>query len=347
MAATSKQSPRYDPLLYDFELPLRAIYHPLGFSVEFETNSREILSAAQESWGHFQQTIDGPLLRICIGVLDDGSASHSGPPVVRARGGLMARVADANNFSMSDVERGFAFAWLTQATVADNAYLRWHFIEGITWDLLDPYVTPVHAACICKDDCGILLCGDSGDGKSSLAYFCALNGWTYLTDDSCCLVHGEHDRTVVGNPYQIRFRASAVDLFPELKDYCAKLRVNGEKAGEMAFEVPMADVPGVTITTKSSVDYVLFLNRNHEGAACVRPYSTAKASHWFEQVIYCSEKRAVDAHKAALRRLAETEMFELRYTDLDSAIQQLETLASGYRSSSLRACISQEDAENV
>lgn len=347
MASKSKQNPRHDPLLHDFELPLRAIYHPLGFSVEIVTNCREVLLAAQESWGHFQKAFDGPLLRICIGVLDVGSASCAGLPVVRARRGLMARVADANNFSMSDIKRGFAFAWLTQATVADNAYLRWHFIEGIAWDLLDPYVTAVHAACVRKDDCGILLCGDSGAGKSSLSYVCALNGWTYLTDDSCCLIHREHDRTVIGNPYQIRFRPSAVDLFPELKDHRSKLRVNGERIGEMAFELPTAQLSRITITMKSFVDYVIFLNRNHNGPACLVPYSKVAALRWFEQIVCCCEKKVVGAHRAALRQLVEAPILELRYTDLGSAMKELETLASGYRPSIPRTCASRRDLDNV
>jgi hypothetical protein len=347
MASASKQNPRHDPLLHDFELPLRAIYHPLGFSVEIATNCREVLLAAQESWGHFPKAFAGPLLRICIGVLDDGSASCAGLPIVRARRGLMARVADANNFSMSNVEGGFAFAWLTQATVSDKAYLRWHFIEGIAWDLLDPYLTPVHAACVRKDDCGILLCGDSGAGKTSLAYVCALNGWTYLTDDSCCLVRGEDERTVIGNPYQIRFRASAVDLFPELKDHCPKRRLNGEKVGEMAFELPTDKLPGIATTTKSSVDYVVFLNRNQDSPARLKPFSKVAAVRWLEQVICCCEKRLVDIHRAALRKLAEAPIFELCYANLGSAIQELETLASSYRRSTARICASQGDSDNV
>ena len=343
----SKQNPKHDPLLHDFELPMRAIYYPLGFSVEIATNCNEVLLAAQESWGHFHKTFSGRILRICIGVLDDGSAICAVPPVVRARRGLIARVADANNFSMSDVERGFAFAWLTRATVADKAYLRWHFIEGISWDLLDPYLTPVHAACVRKDDCGILLCGDSGAGKTSLAYICALKGWTYLTDDSCCLVRGGHDRTVIGNPYQIRFRASAVDLFPELRDHCPKLRVNGEKVGEIVFELATASLPRIVITTRSFVDYVIFLNRNYDGSASLIPFSKITALRWFEQVICCSEKKIDNVHRAALRKLVSAEIFELRYADLDSAIEELETLAAACRTSASRTSASLEDSNSV
>jgi hypothetical protein len=347
MVNKSMPSPRPDPLLHDFEMPLRAIYHPLGFSLEIATNSREVLVAAQESWGHFQKTFTGPLLRINIGVLDDGSTICAHPPLVRSRRSLMTRVADASNFSVSDVDRGFAFAWLTQATVANTAYLRWHFIEGISWDLLEPYLTPVHGACLRKHDRGFLLCGDSGAGKSSLAYACALSGWTYLTDDSCCLARGGQERTVIGNPYQIRFRTSAVKLFPELKEQCPRLRVNGEKIGELAFELPTAKLPGFSITTKSFVDYIIFINRNHDGPPCLVPFSKVEALRWFEQVICCREEKIVYKHKAALRKLAAAPIFELRYTDLDSAVKELETLAAEDRASVSTAFCSQEDANRV
>jgi hypothetical protein len=328
-------------------MPLRATYHPLGFSLEISTNSPDVLTAAQESWGYFQKAFLQPQLRICIGVLDDGSAICDRSPVVRARGSMMVRVADADNYSVSNIESGFAFAWLTRATVTNKAYLRWHFIEGMTWDLLEPYLTPVHAACVRKEDCGILLCGDSGAGKSSLSYACALRGWKYLADDSCCLVRGGEDRTVIGNPYQIRFRESAVDLFPQLKEERAKPRLNGEKVGEMALELLTARVPEISTITNSFIDYIIFLNRNHGGPVRLVRYPKVTALHWFDQVICCGEKKYVNAHRTALRKLAAAQIFELRYTDLDSAIGQLETLAIDDHLSTSTARSSEEDVGNV
>ena len=347
MPTKSSLNPRPDPLLHDFQMPLRAIYYPLGFSLEISTNSPAVITAAQESWGHFQKTSPLPPLHISIGVLDDGSEICAKPPVVRARGSLMARVADADNYSVSNLESGFAFAWLTRATAANKAYLRWHFIEGVTWDLLEPYITPIHGACVRKEDRGFLFCGDSGAGKSSLAYACALRGWTYLTDDSCCLVRGGEDRKVIGNPYQIRFRSSATDLFPHLKDECARPRLNGDRVGEMALELLTAKVPEISTTTKSFIDYIIFLNRNHDGPACLVPFSKVTALRWFDQVICCGEKKYVNAHRDALCKLAAAPIFELCYTDLDSAIEQLETLAVDDDLSNSTARSSQEDVDNV
>src|SRR5512135_346153 len=127
---------RVDPLLCDFEMPLRGVYHPLGFSLEIDTNSSEVLAAAEESWGHFRKVFSQPPVRLRIGVLAGKSAECPQPPVCREHGNLIVQVADAGNFSVTDLEAGFGFAWLTEATVAHRPYLRWHFIEGMTWNLL-------------------------------------------------------------------------------------------------------------------------------------------------------------------------------------------------------------------
>jgi hypothetical protein len=317
------QALRRDPLLYEFDMPLQATYYPLGFSVEITTNSHEVLAAAEESWGHFRKIFSEPPLQIRIGVLDGGPAVFPADHVIRAQRHLLARVADAENFSVSDVNRGLACVWLTRATVENRPYLRWHFIEGVSWDLLDRYLTPVHAACVRFEDHGVLLCGDSGAGKSSLAFACALKGWTYVADDGCCIVRGRQSRAVVGNPNQIRFRESAVELFPQLKNQRLTRRVTSD---EMALEVPTASLPQMRTTTQCVIDYIIFLNRGNVSPARLLRFPKDTALLWFEQIIFPGEADTVEAHKASLRCLVTAEIFELRYADLESAIQRLEAL---------------------
>lgn len=317
------QGGRNDPLFHGFEMPLQATYYPLGFPLEVATNSCEVLEAAEESWGLFRKAFAEPLLQLRVGVLDSDNSACSAQPVVRAQRSLLARVADPENFSVSDIRQGFAFVWLTRATVENRGYLRWHFLEGPLWDLLDPYMTPLHAACVRAGDRGILLCGDSGAGKSSLALACALGGWTYLADDSCCLPHRSSGRLVIGNPYQIRFRESAATLFPQLKDH----QLTRRATGELALELPTAALPGIKIATECVVDFIVFLNRGQAGNSCLLPFPKDKALRWFEQVIRCDEGEIVDSHMAALRRLLGAEVLQLRYTRLESAVQQLAALA--------------------
>jgi len=313
---------KLDPLLCDFEMPLRAVYYPLGFELEIATNSAGILEAAEESWGRFRKAFAGPSLQMRIGVMEGESGVCPPEPVCLEQRNLLARVADARNFSVSDLEQGFAFAWLTQAAVEHRPYLRWHFIEGMTWDLLGSFcITSVHAACLKRGGHGVLLCGDSGAGKSTLSYACARHGWTYLSDDSCCLVRGRNDRLVVGNPYQIRFRESVTGIFPEL-DQHRRTPHNGE----MAIEVATAGMPGIKTTLSCSVDFIIFLNRGAFSEPELAPFPKDTALQWFEQIICCGVGEIREGHKSALRDLLAAEILELRYNDLGSAIEVLEAL---------------------
>jgi HPr serine kinase-like protein len=312
-----------DPLLSEFELPLRAVYHPLGFSVEIATNSKEVLAGAEESWGHFRKIFPEPAVHLRIGVVEGGPEMCPPAPVCRAQLNLLARVADARNYSVSDLKRGFAFSWLTQTVVENRAYTRYHFIEGMSWDLLESlYLTSIHGACVSMGERGVLLCGDSGAGKSSLSFACARTGWTFLSDDSCCLVRRRAGRIVVGNPHQMRFRESAVELFPELKDQRITLRADGE----FAIELRPARLAEIRRTYECSIDYIVFLNRGEPGPPSLLPFPKNKALEWFEQVVCYGEKEVRDDRKASLRNLLTAEIFELRYSDLDAAVKRLETL---------------------
>jgi hypothetical protein len=321
MTATQAQETKLiDPLMHDFAMPLEATYYPLGFPVHIATNSNGILLAAEESWGRFRQMHSIPPLHMRIGVLNGGSPECPGDPVVREQRSLRARVADAENFSFTDIRNGFAYAWLTQATVAARGYLRWHFVEGISWDLLEPYLTPVHGGCVRFDGRGVLVCGDSGAGKSSFTYACAKRGWTFMSDDSSNLVRGREGAVVVGNPYQIRFRESAIALFPELAAQIVRPRITGE----MSIELSTSSVPEIKTTLESPVDHILFLNRSLAGPPRIVAHTKEDALRWFEQVIVCREQDVVDAHKAALRNLLTANVHELRYSEMTPAIECLE-----------------------
>jgi hypothetical protein len=314
---------KVDPLLYNFELPLEAVYHPLGFSVEIATNSREVLEGAEESWGDFRKVFSEPPVQLRMGVLAGGPAECPRAPVCRGHRNLVTQIADPENFAVCDMRQGFAFAWLTQATVKNRAYLRYHFLEETTWNLLQAlYLTPIHGACVRLAGRGVLLCGDSGAGKSSLAFACARRGWTFLADDSSCLVRCRPGRVVTGNPYQMRFDESAIELFRELKDQ----RLTPRATGEMAIELATASMPEITTTSECSVDYIVFLNRGKPEPPGLVPFPRNIALQWFEQFLCYGEKEVVCAQKISLRNLLTARIFEMRYSDLDTAVKLLEGL---------------------
>lgn len=312
-----------DPVLSDFRLPLRGTYYPLGFALEIATNSGEVLVAAEESWGGFQKKFSELPLRLEIGVMADGSRDCPPPPGCRSRGNLLTIVADAGNFCVCDLSRGFAFAWLTQSAAADRAYLRYYFLEAAVSTLLEAlYLTPLHAACVQNGGRGVLLCGESGAGKSSLAFACARNGWTFLSDDSSAIVRKRRGRIVVGNPCQMRFRESAVELFPELK----KQRVTPRATGKMAIELATAILPEIATQAECQVDYIVFLNRREPAPPSFLSVPKEIAWQYFQQYMCFGEDEVHQAQTASIHDLLTAKVFEMRYQDLDWAVERLDML---------------------
>jgi hypothetical protein len=235
----------------------------------------------------------------------------------------MAVVADAQNLAVCDLRQGVAFCSLTEAALADHLYLRYYFLEGPVLSLLEHlYLVSVHAACVRFADQGVLLCGDSGAGKSSLAYACARRGWTFVADDNISLIRGRKECEGIGSPNRIRFREEGVELFPELTKYQAVRQV----AGDRAIELATAMAPGISTALTSTVEYVVFLNRRDSNPPGLAPFSKQKAFSWLKQTICYGEEEVRQAQVASLHTLMTAEIVELRYSDLSTAVDLLESL---------------------
>ena len=310
-------------MLCNMKMPLHAVLYPLGFPLEITTNSPEVVAAARESWGHFPKAFSEPALHLRVGVMGTGNRAGLSAPTHRTWHNLLIGVADAENFAVCDLRQGVAFSWLSEAALADRLYLRYYFLEGPVLSMLQHrYLVPVHAACVNFADRGMLLCGDSGAGKSSLAYACARRGWTFIADDTASLIRGRTERRVIGNPYRIRFREAGVELFPEL----SKQRIVEQVSGERAIELATATAPGLSTALTSPVDYVVFLNRLDCNPPGLGPFPKQKALSWFKEVLCYGEDDVRQTQVASLHNLLTAEILELRYSDLSMAVDLLEAL---------------------
>ena len=315
----------FDPILCDFRLPVQAVFHPLGFPVEIATNSVGVLVAGDENWRLFKKAFPVPPIQLRIAVQEDGEepCPPLPPPTCRGQRNLVMFVAGARDFAVCDLTAGFASCWLTPATARNSAYLRYQFLDAMALLLIESlYATPVHAACVAFEGHGVLLCGESGAGKSSLSFACARRGWTLVSDDASFLLRGGESRVVVGNPHYLHLRESATELFPDLKSRQLASRTNGE----IAIELATSNMPEIVTATQSRADFLVFLNRQPSGPPSLRAFPRERARRCLEQVVCYGEQELRNAQKTSLGDLLSGEVVELHYSDLDSAVSCLEAM---------------------
>lgn len=311
-----------DPVFSAFELPLRRTFFPLGYPLVLETNSRDVILAAEEGWGESERMFSQDPVRVCLGVTEGDSESPAAASVIRAREHLMSIVAGSENFMVCDFDQGFAFGWVARSTAADHALLHYQFLTAGGAGLAQQRAfAPIHGALVMRRGTGVLFCGDSFAGKSTLAYACARAGWTYVSDDGTFLVRGRNDRYAIGEPYSIRFRTDAPELFPELADHAPTVRPNGK----IAIEVRTHDL-GVSTARGCIVDHVIFLERENCGPASVDHYPRDRALEYWAQYAVLGSGEVRAAQRRSHELLLRARLWRMRYSHLDDAVSQLERI---------------------
>jgi hypothetical protein len=312
-----------DPLEAFTPLPFEKTVFPYGFPARIRSNSAEIIQAADVCWSPYSHHFREPPIELRFLVSDQHSHRRLPIPVFRAQANLLSLIADANNFGCCDLASGLGFAVLTPAAVAQKDYLRYHFLESMAYSLLDTrHLAMVHAACIGRGGQGVLLAGESGAGKSSLAYACTHRGWTYVSDDASSMVLRSEARTVVGNPRTFRFRPTAKSLFPELQ---GRLKFRN---GKPTLEVRTERLPHVKTAYQYTVEHVVFLKRRqvHSRSAQLTPISRTDCLQRLFNDPWPLELPVRSERMAAIERLACAPAFELNYQEFGPAIDLLDQL---------------------
>lgn len=107
-----------------------------------------------------------------------------------------------------------------------------HAIKGVS---LGTSWTPVHAASVARNGGAILIVGQSGAGKTSIAMACAAQGWDYLGDDAVIVRAGPP--RVASLYSSARLREDTFQRYPDAMRACLGV---SDDAGELKAEVDMA-----------------------------------------------------------------------------------------------------------
>jgi hypothetical protein len=310
-----------DPADPTTSLPFQADVFPFGFLVRIKSNHRSVIETAHESWCCFAYKFSAQPIELSFTV----SKCRGGTPpdaIFRAQNNLLIAVADAHNSAVCDLRSGFGFAHLTEVAVRDQAYLRYNFLEAMAYTLLDAqHVVAVHAACVAKNGNGFLLFGDSGAGKSSLAYACARRGWTYISDDCTFVPRRTPGRLAIGNPRMFRFRPAASSLFPEIQGPVSL------RNGKPTIEIKSAALPSINTATECKVNQVIFLNRCVQENVTPALQPVSRAECWqrvSQQNAWPAELCIQRERQDALKTLLGARAMQLNYTHWTQAVDVLE-----------------------
>ncbi|HEU5350839.1 MAG TPA: aldolase [Terracidiphilus sp.] len=314
-----------DALLSDMKLSLHRTFYPLGFAVEIMTNDPDVLAAANESFGHRRLCRGSAALQVRIGISEGDSSECPPEPTRREYNHLYSLVADGENQALLDLRTGANFVWLNKAALNHRSYFRYNFLEKVVYLLLGAsVVTDIHAACVSRNGKGILLCGDSGAGKTTLAYACARAGWTYTSDDTCYLINVSESPRVIGHSHRVRFRPEAKALFSELRNRDITPRMEGKPSIEIQF----SDMPELHISTtpEVAVHAIVYLNRDSSANARLRVLPAGTATLRISQELF-SAGEIREKHEARLQILSGVPTYELHYRKLQDAMRELDRLA--------------------
>jgi hypothetical protein len=313
---------RVDPQLRDIELSLTGTYFPAGFRLKIATNSRDVLEAAEESWGLYRQEFECQPLEFNVVVQPDGGLAPQ--PTFRMQRHLFSVVSDAHNYAIADPRAWFVSIWISEKTAADHAWLRWFYVESLAYLMLaQRYVVPIHAACVAREGAGILVCGQSGAGKSTLSFACARAGWTYLSDDCTWLLAKSQDRIAIGKPHQLRFRHDGPRIFPELEGLDTSARPNGK----LTIEVPTANFPQIRTASRCPIGGLVFLDRSSGGRPrCERILPSEATDQLLSDLATYGPE--VDAmHERAVRSLEGLPAWSLHYESLEDGVRLLQEIS--------------------
>lgn len=299
------------------------VFFPLGFAVRISANRGEAIDAARASWSCYSPMSELEPLIIHLEFFTDLSHRGIGPAHTHVDGGFLTVDFDEQGVVIADLQQGVARGMLSEELLTSESYLRYYVLEAVAFSMISTLrAVALHAACVSWRGTGILLCGESGAGKTTLAYACARLGWTYVSDDASYLMFESQTRRVVGNSHRIRFRDAATKLFDEL---CGK-EVIPRVTGKPSIELPTAELEDVRAAAHADVAFILFLNRDGELGPSLHAIERERARDYFEK-FFLVPPDSESPTSQAINRLLSIPIFELRYAGLEAAVSLLTQIA--------------------
>jgi hypothetical protein len=186
--------------------------HLLGGRFQFESNSEALLRLVDAAYAHLPaQRFPGgePDFRVSLW-LTSAAGQRLGrdpPPLTMVSGAdFLGGATDTSNFVILSASQRSALVVVSPEMLRSAYHARYELIEFAVFTLAAraQHLVPLHGACIGADGRGLLLMGDSGAGKSTIALLCLLQGYDFLSEDSVFVAPDSLLATGVSNFLHVR-----------------------------------------------------------------------------------------------------------------------------------------------
>jgi len=212
----------------------RADYAVLGLPLALTTNSAAVLALAEEALGMWgRPVIDAKTSSLRLYVMECAMAE----PMIGVERKEPIQRTDVNRHFMAvgasmiycDADAGQGAAYLTSSFLQQRSTAKLAAFETPALYLAaHRRGVPLHAAAIATNEHALLLTGNSGSGKSMLAYACVQAGFRLLAEDVVFVEPGDGPVRVWGHPFYLHLLPDAVCFFPEIRGVPLLRQLNGK-----------------------------------------------------------------------------------------------------------------------
>jgi hypothetical protein len=239
------------------------------------SNTAEVLAAARESLQPADDVTAPVALTITCFVDPEISEQPPWPQAhFRGRDQFIYASYGVGGSILMDLRQRRVIGVLCPAMARDSNYWRTVLLPvllGATSSCIG--IAPLHCACVVRNGQGLVLAGNSGIGKSTLAVFLCLNQFSYLSDGWTYFSRSGSQVKAWALPTPVKLLPDAVKYFPQLSGATLGRSLNGE----LSYEVDPVSMFGIRRSLCCEPRWLVFIERAEGSDAVFRPISSNEA----------------------------------------------------------------------
>jgi hypothetical protein len=247
--------------------------HLLGALVRFESNSARLLRLVDHAFAGLPRHrlwAQTPRLRVRLQLTAGRRRkSPSQPPPLRtfAGPGFLGGAMDESNLAVISPAQGSALILVSRDMLRHAYQVRYELIEFAVYVLIARAqgLVPLHAAVVGRHGRGLLLVGDSGAGKTTMALHCLLQGLEILSEDGVFVM--PDGLLATGNASFLHLQRRGLRLLSghKIADWIRSSPIIRRRSGAQKYEVDLRRAGYRLARAALTIQAVVFLSKRSAG----------------------------------------------------------------------------------